>query len=64
MRTIENLVRDKKLVEEKIAVIMADLYKKYPEFDITLNYRFRDVVRNCFGKIEALSSESIINVAV
>lgn len=64
METIENLVRDKKLAEEKNAVIMADLYKKYPEFNITLSHCFRSVVKNCFGKLEALSSETIINATL
>lgn len=63
MRTIENLIMDKKLAEQNIALIMEGLYKKYPEFDVKLSHCYRNVVTNCYGKIERLSSETIITVS-
>lgn len=38
METIENLVRDKKLAEEKIAEIMSKLCDKYPNGKFKLYY--------------------------
>lgn len=64
MGTIEDLIRDKKLAEEKIAIIMADLHRNYPEAEITLNHTFEDEVKSEFGGFITFSSNAKIKMAL